>query len=363
MKKLFLALSAVLVTTFATAQTTAPDATKPYLIFDATYDLQPVASGNDTDVEIYYDNQTGTANKALQFRFWYDADVFDAPTVTYIGTQTDNYFQVKTDPTEGNVTVTWVYTGNDSNFDIATGAMFNVALPFDAAFTNGDIDDMSFIGTTSFPAYGTLSNGTDTDLGLVNNGGVLQEPPFNFVATILNQGTNPAESIPVILQKSADGTTWEDLQTVITDAAGEATFEDNIDQSYWQVRVKVESGLDASSALTTADANMIAQLAIGLQTPTGIQFYTANPNRTNSITASDSFAVFTRLAQNATSYPNDPDILFFTEAQFNTISGATTDQSSTIPGQITFLSPLINNTTEANYYMLILGDANGTGLN
>jgi hypothetical protein len=363
MKKLLLALSTVLVTTFAAAQTTAPDATKPYLIFDATYDLQPVGAGNPTDVVIYYDNQTGTANKALQFRFWYDAGVFDAPTVTYTGAETNNYFQYNVNDTEGSVTVSWVYTGNDINFDIAGGSMFNVALPFDVGFNNGAISNMAFTGASSFPSYGTLADGTDTDLGLHNYGGVLQEPVFNYTATILNSGNNPAEAIPVILQKSADGTTWTDLQTVNTTATGQAVFEGNLDQSYWQIRVKINSGLDASSALSTADANMIAQLAIGLQTPTGIQYYTANPNQANSITAADSFTVFNRLAQNANSYPNNPDVLFFTEAQYTTILNATTNQSSTIPGLATFVSPLINNTTSGNYYMLILGDANGTGLN
>jgi hypothetical protein len=363
MRKLLLALSTVLVTTFAVAQTTAPDATKPYLIFDATYDLQPVGAGNSTDVTIYYDNQTGTVNKALQFRFWYDPVVFDAPTITYTGAETNNYFQYNVNDVEGNVTVTWVYTGNDTNFDIAAGSMFNVALPFDAGFNNGPISNMSFSGASSFPTYGTLANGTDTTLGLHNYGGVLQEPVFNFTANILNSGNNPAESIPVILQKSPNGTTWTDVQTVTTTANGQAVFEDNLDQSYWQIRIKINSGLDASSALSTADANMIAQLAIGLQTPTGIQYYTANPNQTNSITISDSFIVFNRLAQNANSYPNNPDVLFFTEAQFNNILNANTDQSITIPGLTTFISPLINNTTSGNYYMLILGDANGTGLN
>lgn len=363
MKKLILALSTVLVTTFAAAQTTAPDATKPYLIFDAAYDLQPVGAGNPTNVTIYYDNQTGTPNKAIQFRFWYDAVVFDAPTVTYTGAETNNYFQYNVNDVDGYVTATWVYTGNDTNFDIAAGSMFNVALPFDAGFDNGAISNMSFAGSPSFSPYGTLSNGTDTELGLHNYGGVLQEPPFNYTATILNSADNPAEAIPVILQKSADGVTWTDLQTVNTTATGQAVFEDNLDQSYWQIRVKINSGLDASSALSTADANMIAQLAIGLQTPTGIQFYTANPNQSNGITAADSFTVFNRLALGNTTYPNNPDVLFFTEAQYTTILNANTDQSSTIPGQSTFLSPLINNTTSGNYYMLILGDANGTGLN
>jgi len=363
MKKLFLGLSTVLVTTFAAAQTSAPDATKPYLIFDATYDLQPVGAGNPTNVTLYYDNQTGNTNKAIQFRFWYDAAVFDAPTLTYTGAETNNYFQYNVNDVDGYVTATWVYTGADANFDIVAGSMFNIALPFDAGFNNGAISDMSFNGAPSFSSYGSLSNGTDTELGLHNYGGVLQEPVFNYTATVLNSADNPAETIPVILQKSADGVTWTDLQTVNTTATGQAVFEDNLDQSYWQIRVKINSGLDASSALSTADANMIAQLAIGLQTPTGVQYYTANPNQVNSITAADSFTVFNRLAQNATSYPNNPDVLFFTEAQYNTIFNANTDQSSTIPGLSTFLSPLINNTTSGNYYMLILGDANGTGLN
>jgi hypothetical protein len=108
---------------------------------------------------------------------------------------------------------------------------------------------------------------------------------------------------------------------------------------------------------------MIAQLVVGIQTPTGIQFYTANPNQANSITASDSFTVFNRLAQNANSYPSNPDVLFFTESQFTTIQASNTDQTSNIPGQVTFNSPLINNTASGNFYLLVLGDANGTGLN
>ena len=73
--------------------------------------------------------------------------------------------------------------------------------------------------------------------------------------------------------------------------------------------------------------------------------------------------VFSRLAQGNSSYSSNPDVLFFTEAQYTTISSATSDQSSSIPGLTEFLSPLINNTTTGNFYLLILGDANGTGLN
>jgi hypothetical protein len=151
--------------------------------------------------------------------------------------------------------------------------------------------------------------------------------------------------------------------TVPTLATGVAAFTTNLDQNYWQIRVKVAPGITAPLALATADANMIAQIATGIQTAAGTQFYTANPNQANGITISDSYTVFSRLAQGTTTYPGNPDILFFTEAQYTSIAVATTDLSATIPGVSTFLSANINNTTAANYYLLVLGDANGTGYN
>ena len=363
MKKLLLVLSLALVSLTGFAQTTAPDATKPYLIFDASYNLAPIGA-TPTNVAIYYDNAGATAIKAVQYRFWYDKNVFNSPTVTYTGAEANHYFQTSVNATEGNVTVTWVYTGADAAFNIVDGAMFNVALPFKAGYTNGAVTAMAFTGATAYPAYGTLANGTDTALGLQNYGGAFTEPVFNYAATMLNSPTNPASDVPVVLQKSSNGTTWVDVMTVNTaPTTGVASFTTNLDQNYWQIRVKVAPGIVAPAALAAADADMIAQIATGLQTPTGTQFYTANPNQANGITISDSYTVFSRLAQGLSTYPTTPDILFFTEAQYNTIAAATTDQSATIPGVSTFLSANINNTTAANYYLLVLGDANGTGHN
>jgi len=363
MKKILLILSVMLVTITGFAQQFAPDNTKPYLVFDASYNLAPVASGTNTQVAIYYSNLNATAIKAVQFRFWYDKTVFDSPTVTYTGTETNSLFNTKVNATEGNVTVTWVYTGTTAAFNIPNGSMFNVSLPFKATYTNSAVTAMAFTGATAFPSYGTLANGTDTVLGLQNYGGAFTEPVFNYAATFLNSPTNPSTGIPVILQKSSNGTTWTDVATVTTNAVGVSSFTTNLDQNYWQIRVKVAPGIAAPAAIAAADADMIAQIATGLQTPTGTQFYTANPNQSNGITISDSYAVFSRLAQGLTAYPGNPDILFFTEAQYNTIAAATTDQSATIPGVSTFLSANINNTVAANYYLLVLGDANGTGHN
>jgi len=362
MKKILTLLSVILTTLTVYGQTTSPDATKPYIILDSTYNLESISSSNNTIVDLYYDNTSGNDVKGIQFSFSYDETVFDSPTITYNNTSGPvGYMSTNVDTTNGIVKVVWVYDGASTTFNLTAGNMFDVSLPFKSNYTNGTVDGIDF--TNNLTAYYAQTDGTDAVLGTSDNGGNFIEPAFDYVATILNSATNPAESIPVILQKSADGNTWVDVATDTTAANGTATFSENIDQDYWQVRLKIASGLDASTALSTADANMIAQIATGLQTASGIQFYTANPNQANVITASDSYMVFARLAQGNSNYPANPDILFFTEAQYNTINASNTDQSSVIAGQAEFLSPQINGTTTGNFYLLVLGDANGTGLN
>ena len=360
MKKLLFMLAGLMLTTTIYAQTTSPDATKPYVILDSNYALESTNSSDPTVVDLYYDNTSGTKVKGIQFSFNYDTTVFDPPTVTYNNTSgTDAY--LSTNVSNGIVKVVWAYTGATTTFDITAGNMFDVSFPFKSGYTNGAVADIDF--TNNLTAYYAKADGTDAVLGTSDNGGNFTEPAFDYVATILNSPSNPAESIPVILQKSSDGNTWTNVSTSTTAADGTATFSANLDQAYWQIRLKIASGLDASTALSTADANMIAQIAAGAQATSGIQFYTANPNQANGVTVSDSYLLFARLATNATSYANNPDVLFFTEAQYNTISNATSDQSSSIPGLAEFLSPNINGTTTGNFYILILGDANGTGLN
>ena len=364
MKKILLMLSLVLVSLSGFAQTVAPDATKPYLIFDASYQLASVGTPTSTNVAIYYSNTSATVSKAVQFRFWYDKSVFNAPTLTYVGGEPANYMSSSTNETEGYVTVAWVYTGSNTSFNIANGAMFNVAFTFKSTYATGPVTNMSFTGISTFPAYATTAAAADTTLGLQNYGGAFIAPAFQYAATFLNSPSNPASDIAVILQKSSDGNTWTDIMTANTNVDGVASFTTNIDQVYWHLRVKVAPGINATSALSTADANMISEIVAGNVTPTGTQFYTGNPNQsTSGITVSDSYQVFSRLAQGATSYPANPDVLFFTEAEYNQISTASTNLSATIPGQATFQSAYINNTTSGNYYMLILGDVNGTGLN
>ena len=363
LKNILLTLALVISTMTVFGQTTAPDATKPWVILDSTYTLESTTSGSNTEFDIYYDNTSGNAVKGIQFSFNYDNAVFDEPTVTYNNTSGPvGYLSYDVDSTNGVVKVVWVYTGASTTFNMTTGNMFTVNAPFLSGYTNGAVADVDF--TTNLTAYFVKDDGTDGILGTSDNGGNFIEPTFDYVATIKNSSTNPAESIDVILQKSSDGSTWTDVDTITTGADGTVTFSENLDQGYWDIRLKIASGLDASTALSTADANMIAQIAAGVQSASGVQFYTANPNQSSSgITASDSYLVFSRLAQGNSSYASNPDVLFFTEAQYNTIFNSTSDQSGTISGQTEFISPSLNGTTSGNFYLLVLGDANGTGLN
>ena len=361
LKNILLTLALVFGSLTVFGQTSAPDNTKPYVIFDSTYTLESTTSSSNTAVQIYYDNTSGTAVKGIQFAFTYDNTVFDTPSVSYAGSVSDHYMSTNVDANNGLIKVVWVYTGSSTSFDVTAGHMFTVDLPFLSNYTNGSVNGMDF--SNLLTAYYATAAGTDANLGTSDNGGNFVEPAFDYTATILNSPSNPAESIDVILQKSSDGNTWSDVATVTTAADGTAVFSENLDQAYWQIRIKIAAGINGGSALSTADANMIAQIAAGVQNAAGVQWYTANPNQATGITVSDSYLVFARLAQNGTGYPANPDVLFFTEAQYNTITNSNVDPSTAIPGQTEFLSPQINNTTAGNYYLLILGDANGTGLN
>jgi len=222
-KNILLTLLLVMSSVFVFGQTTAPDATKPWVILDSTYSLESVTSSSNTSVDIFYDNTSGNVVKGIQFSFSYDNTVFDSPTVTYNATSGPvGYMATDVDTSSGVVKVVWVYDGASTTFDIITGNMFSVDLPFKSSYTNGTVAGLDF--TTDLTAYYAKSDGTDGALGTQDNGGNFIEPAFDYTATILNDATNPAESIPVILQKSSDGSTWSDVATVTTAVDGTAVF-------------------------------------------------------------------------------------------------------------------------------------------
>ena len=109
MKKILTLLSVILTTLTVYGQTTSPDATKPYIILDSTYNLESISSSNNTIVDLYYDNTSGNDVKGIQFSFSYDETVFDSPTITYNNTSGPvGYMSTNVDTTNGIVKVVWV---------------------------------------------------------------------------------------------------------------------------------------------------------------------------------------------------------------------------------------------------------------
>ena len=152
LKTFFLTLSLLIATMTVFGQTTSPDTTKPYIIFDETYSLESTSSSSNTTFDIYYDNTSTDVSKGIQFSFNYDKDVFDAPTLTYNNTSGPvGYLSYDVDSTNGIVKVVWVYTGASTTFNMTTGNMFTVNAPFLSGYTNGAVADVDF--TTNLTAY------------------------------------------------------------------------------------------------------------------------------------------------------------------------------------------------------------------
>ena len=114
--------------------------------------------------------------------------------------------------------------------------------------------------------------------------------------------------------------------------------------------------------LSTADAQKINQAVLGQYTPTGFDFYTFDVNGTNSISITDAYSVFGRLAGRFTEWPNSvEDVLFFTNTEYASINGSSTSQVASIPGVTNFTHYINGGVDSVTYYVAVKGDANATG--
>jgi hypothetical protein len=339
-----------------------------YITLDPTYQLGTFSQGK-TNIYLCWNNTTIDKLTATQFRVFYDANAFGGvDSVNMINTSFPCFLQFQDNPTLGYVTITMTYTGTDPNFTLPNGSMFNITLNHKAALatTYFNPTSMTFVGGTSFPQMTTSQSGNDYVLGLENFGGNFVLPTFSYRGRFLNVTGTGAKNIPVILEKSLKNTTsWVPVDTSTSNVDGRWSFSNVvIDTSAWNMRIKVQGDtLSYGNIVTTTDAQQVNKFVIGTETPTGFDFYTADVNGDNNISISDVYTLFARVSGRFTSWVNSvKDVLFFTESEFNTIDGSSTNYSSTIPGQ-TNLVKLIgpNEADSVTYYVASPGDANGTG--
>ena len=368
MKKYILSLLAVLFVTTAFSQSAPPaPGTGIYALLDTTYKVGTQTEGV-TKVRLTLQNNTTTKTTAVQFRVFYDKNAFSAASAALVSTSSSLDIQFVDNPSNGYITVTLVYTGSSSTYTLPTGEVFEVTLTHVAATTFQNltaIDSVKWTGATSFPQYASTQAGADTGLTLYSYGGAMVRPSLKFHGRFVNVTGTGAKNIIVALEKKPKtGSTWTVVDTSLTSAAGAFAFDQFVDTTYWNARITVKGDtLTTNTIVSTADAAKVNQYVLGTATPTGFDYYAADVNGSNSITISDVYGIFARLAGRFTAWPNSvPDVKFFTQADYSTINGSSTNYTSTISGTPNVSYDIIAGGVDSvTYYVLGYGDANGTG--
>lgn len=368
MKKYILALIALIATVVSYGQSAPPaPGTGIYALIDTNYAVGTQTAGV-TKVRLTLQNNTSTKTTGVQFRVFYDKAAFGGATVALVNANSSLDLQYNDVNASGYVTITLVYTGSSTTYTLPTGEVFEITFTHVAASTFQNlsaIDSMRWTGTTSFQQYAATQAGADTNLTLYSYGGAMIRPALKFRGTFTNvTGTGSKNIIVALEKKPKSGSTWTVVKLDTTDVNGKFSFNQFVDTTYWNARITVKGDtLTTSTIVSTADAAKINQYVLGTATPTGFDYYAADVNGSNSITVSDVYGVFGRLAGRFTAWPNSvPDVRFFTKSEYNTINGSSTNYTSTISGVTNVVYDIIAGGVDSvDYYVLGFGDANGTG--
>lgn len=368
MKKLLLPLLFLLVSVNILAQSGPPAPSSGiWAIIDTNYTVGPTSSGH-TAAKLTLKNTTLTKYTGVQFRVFYDKVAFTNATVSLIGSTTNLDLQYVTDASNGYITITLVYTGASSTYTLADDERFLIdfthAAP--AIFNNiTTISNLTWTGVQIFPEGAAEQNGTDITLGLHNYGGIFEFQNLKFHGTFLNVTGTPAKNLPLALEKRpSSGGSWTQVNTYFTDVNGKFDFTENIDTSYWDVRLAIQGDtMGVGNIISATDAQLINQWVLGTSAMSGFDYFTADVNGSNGITISDAYGVFGRVSGRFTAWPNSvADIKFFTPTEYTAINGSSTNLTSTYAGVTNFYHDIIAGQPDSIVrYVMVPGDANGTG--
>lgn len=372
MSNLFkLLLTLVLLTPLFVFSQTGPPAPSNGLwaIIDTNYQVGTTSQGITT-AKLTLKNTTLTKYAGIQFRVFYDEVAFTNATVNLIGTTTNLDFQYVTSTASGYITMTLVYTGPSATYTIPDGERFQINFTHaPQTLFNGltTIDPLSWTGIQSFTPYAAKQDGMDTTLSVHNYGGNFIFQNFEFHGTFNNVTGTPAKNLTLALEtKPLNGSSWSQHSTYVTDLNGDFNISIPLDTTYWDVRLAIKGDtMGVGNIISTTDAQLINQWVLGNGTMSGFDYYTADVNGSNNTTMSDVWGVFGRISGRFTSWPNNTkDIKFFTTTEFATINGSSTNYTSSIAGVTNFTFDILPGQPDSVvFYVVVPGDANGTGYN
>jgi len=237
-----------------------------------------------------------------------------------------------------------------------------------ATFNNlASISNLTWTGPQSFTPYAAKQDGMDTTLSVHNYGGVFTPVNFAYHGTFTNVTGSPAKYLNLALQRRPfGGNTWTQHSTYVTDINGDFNISVPLDTTYWDVRLAIQGDtMGVGNIISSTDAQLINQWVLGNGTMTGFDYYTADVNGSNSTTISDVWGVFGRISGRFNVWPNNTkDVKFFTASEYTTINGSATNYTSTIAGVTNFTFDILQGQPDSVvYYVMVPGDANGTGYN
>ena len=338
-------------------------------IIASQYQVGTTAQGT-TDAKITLQNTTLTKFAGVQFRVFYDNVAFTNATVSLIGPSANLDLQYITNTANGYITITLVYTGPSATYTIPNGERFLITFVHApaATFNNlASISNLTWTGPQTFTPYAAKQNGMDTTLSVHNYGGVFTPVNFAFHGTFTNVTGSPSKYLNLALQRRPfGGNTWTQHSSYVTDINGDFNISVPLDTTYWDVRLAIQGDtMGVGNIISSTDAQLINQWVLGNGTMTGFDYFTADVNGSNNTTISDVWGVFGRVSGRFTQWPNNTkDVKFFTTSEFATINGSNTNYTSTIPGVTNFTFDILPGQPDSVvYYVMVPGDANGTGYN
>lgn len=368
MKKLFtLALTALAVLGLTAQSAATSPGTGHWVVIDSGYQVGTTVQGQTVAPLYFHNTSTGKNITGMQFKVRYDNTAFTAAVPSLKIATSDQVLNYTDDNTGGYLTVTLVYTGTNASFSYSNGATFDLTFTHASDATWNTLDSIKTLKVASVSGWNDLAAtnyGNDTTLVVYSYGGRFNQRVLRFVGMFFNTTGTNASNLWVSLEKTPKGSSsWTTVKSDKTDANGKVVFREFLDTTYWDTRMAVKGDtMTVGSIYSTADAQKINQVMLGTYTPKGFDFYSMDVNGADgAITIADVYAVYGRLAGRFTAWPNSQkDVLFFTETEYGTINGSSTNFASTISG-VTNFTYYINGDDSVVYYVTAKGDANNTG--
>ena len=343
-----------------------------WAIIDTNYTVGTTAQGITT-AKITSKNTTLTKYTGIQFRVFYDKIAFTNATVSLLGSPTNLDFQYITNSANGYITMTLVYTGSSSTYTLPDGERFEITFTHASSSVFNNLVTITPLAWSVVPAantfqqYAATQEGADTTLGLHNYGGNFIFQNFDYHGTFTNVTGTGAKNLTLALQtRPAGGNTWTQHSTYVTDINGDFAISVPLDTTYWDVRLAVQGdSMAVGNVISTADAQLINQWVLGNGTMTGFDYYAADVNESDNVTITDAYGVFGRISGRFAVWPNNTkDVKFFTQSEYTTINGSSTNYTSSITGATNFTFEILPGQPDSVvYYVVVPGDANGTGYN